>query len=409
MFENQESRYTYAIERPEPPKKKRGSKLLALLLSCAIISGAAGGAVGYSISQMNGVSPAEQPAYTQEQTPYTDNISTVASTVSETELTMEQIFERCNPAVVAISTEMQTANWFGQYSPQAAAGSGFIFSSNGYVVTNYHVIDGATSIKVMLSDGKEYTAKLISGDSQSDIAVLKIEATGLKYLEFGSSNSMKVGNTVAAIGNPLGELANTLTCGVLSAKERSINIDGTPMIMLQTDASISPGNSGGPLLNTRGQVIGIVSAKSSGDGVEGLGFAIPSEIAKKIVDDLIDHGYVTGRPYLGISVQEVTANMARYYNMSEGLYVSEVESGSCADKAGIKNGDVIVSIGETKVLSLAQLKAEKQKYSAGDTVKIQVSRDGKTVTLSLTFDEDKSTVDSLPSQTTNPRNYAEGA
>ncbi|MCL2747278.1 MAG: trypsin-like peptidase domain-containing protein [Oscillospiraceae bacterium] len=302
-------------------------------------------------------------------------------------LTPAQIYDMANMGVVAISTETTVRNVFGQPATQASAGSGFIISEDGYIVTNNHVIEGATTIMVILAGGESYTAKLVGRDAAEDTALLKIEAEGLTALTWGDSDSLRVGDPVVAIGNPLGELANSMTSGIVSALDRSVNIDGTPMTMLQVDASVSPGNSGGPLFDQYGQVIGIVSAKSSGSGVEGIGFAIPSKIAQYIIDQLHEHGYVVGRPWLGISIQEVDESMSQYYNLPVGVYVVTVEPGSCAEKAGLITGDVIIAFGGDTVRTQEDLVGRKNTCKAGDTVEVKLVRAGQEMTLEVTLDE----------------------
>ena len=229
-------------------------------------------------------------------------------------LSLNELFSSANPAVVAISTETTGRNVFGRRVTLPAAGSGFIVSEDGYLVTNNHVIENAASISVLLHDGTSYPAVLVGTDPLSDLAVLKIDANGLSYLVWGDSEDLQVGDQVVAIGNPLGEFANSMTVGYISALDREINIDGTPRNMLQTDAALNEGNSGGPLLNMRGQVVGIVSAKSIGMSVEGLGFAIPSKVAKNIINQLIDGGYVKNRGMIGVQVGvDYSSGEARVY------------------------------------------------------------------------------------------------
>ena len=224
---------------------------------------------------------------------------------------------------------------------QTGAGSGVIISEDGYLITNNHVINGASTIQVRTSDGTTYDAVLVGTDSKTDVAVLKINASGLRPVTFGDSDNLNVGETAVAIGNPLGELGGTVTNGIISAKDRSITLDNQQMTLLQTNAAINPGNSGGGLFNSRGELIGMVVAKSSGSDVEGLGFAIPSNLVSKIAQELIANGYVTGRPALGVTVLSIeNAQTAMQYGVSSlGVYITDVESGSAADKAGLQAGD----------------------------------------------------------------------
>ena len=268
-----------------------------------------------------------------------------------------------------------------------------IISEDGYLITNNHVINGASTIQVRTSDGTTYDAVLVGTDSKTDVAVLKINASGLRPVTFGDSDNLNVGETAVAIGNPLGELGGTVTNGIISAKDRSITLDNQQMTLLQTNAAINPGNSGGGLFNSRGELIGMVVAKSSGSDVEGLGFAIPSNLVSKIAQELIANGYVTGRPALGVTVLSIeNAQTAMQYGVSSlGVYITDVESGSAADKAGLQAGDRIISINNLVVESFADLSAALDNYAVGDTVEIMVSRGGSTVTVSLTLQEKKNT------------------
>ena len=292
-----------------------------------------------------------------------------------------------------IKTEKVTNSSFLQQYVQTGAGSGVIISEDGYLITNNHVIDGASTIQVRTSDGTTYDAVLVGTDSKTDVAVLKINASGLTPVTFGDSDTLNVGETAVAIGNPLGELGGTVTNGIISAKDRSITLDNQQMTLLQTNAAINPGNSGGGLFNSRGELIGMVVAKSSGSDVEGLGFAIPSNLVSRITQELIANGYVTGRPALGVTVLSIeNAQTAMQYGVNSlGVYITDVESGSAADKAGMQAGDRIISINNQVVESFADLSAALDNYAVGDTVEIMVSRGGSTVTLSLTLQEKKNT------------------
>lgn len=413
-----DNRYTYTIEPPEdnpPPKKKRRLGLAALIVAGALFFSLLGGVAGSYITGLMNPSesgsddppvqslsvddPTGAPAPSDPGSQGTVDQLAAITNPSGKELTIPEVYNKCDSAVVAINTQSTGVNVFGQTVAQASAGSGFLISQDGYVVTNHHVISGATDITVMLNDGQEYAATVVGSDKTTDLAVLKIEGSGFTYLELGDSNRLVVGEQVIAIGNPLGELANSLSVGYISALARTVNIDGDPMIMLQTDASVSPGNSGGPLINLYGQVVGIVSAKSTGSGVEGLGFAIPMNTAIDIINALIDNGYVTGRPYLGVSVQEYSSN--NMYNLTPGLYIMSVDSGSCAEKAGLKPGDRVISLGGNKIGSTSDLKAYKLTFRAGQTTQIVVMRDGQELTLDITFDEDTSSGDNTP-QSSNP-------
>lgn len=295
-------------------------------------------------------------------------------------------------SVVEITTEVVSTNGFmGQYISQGA-GSGVIFTTDGYIMTNHHVIEGAQTITVTLRNGESYTAKIVGDDSQTDLALLKIDATGLTPAVLASdSDSLKVGQTAIAIGNPLGQLGGTVTSGIVSALDREIEIDGETMSLLQTSAAINPGNSGGGLFDDSGNLIGIVNAKSSGSDIEGLGFAIPINTVKTVFTDLKEYGYVKGRVSLGISVISINnAQTAWMYGVNEtGLYISKVNTGSDAANAGLQSGDKIVSFNGTEITSDTDLAAELKKCSVGDTATMVVRRNGQDYTVSITLSESK--------------------
>ncbi len=307
-----------------------------------------------------------------------------------TPLSTVDIATNVGPAVVGISTSTEYMSFFGQVYEQEGSGSGIIISSDGYVVTNNHVIEGAKNISVVLNTGEEYSATLIGTDAKTDLAVLKIEASDLTVATLGDSAVCSAGELAVAIGNPLGqELAGTVTVGVISAVNRTIQADdGTNMILLQTDAAINPGNSGGALVNGYGEVIGINTMKFSGNGVEGIGFAIPVNTAKPIIADLISSGYVKGRPLIGVSLREISPELAAVNDMPAGLYVADVSKGGAAEKAGIKKGDIIVAVQDKIVESAKEVNDIRDKYVAGDTIKIEVSRDGQKMQFNVVLQED---------------------
>ena len=313
---------------------------------------------------------------------------TPSSTASDS-LTPSQIYAKNVGSVVAISNQ-GTTNFFGQTSETASSGSGFILTEDGYVVSNYHVVAGASRLTVILYDGTEYPATLVGGDESNDIALLKVEATGLQPVTLGSSDALVVGDQVVAIGNPLGELTSTQTVGYISAKDRDITTDGTTINMMQTDAAINPGNSGGPLFNMKGEVVGITTAKysgttNSGASLEGLGFAIPIDDVADMLSDLKDHGYVTGA-YLGISVRSMDPEVAKAYGLPTGSQVVTVEEGSCAHEAGLQELDIIIRLGDYEVSDNNDLLRALRKYNPDDTVTVVVWRSGATETLTVTLD-----------------------
>ena len=304
--------------------------------------------------------------------------------VNLTTADLSPIVEKIQDTVVEVYTEAVVYNrFYGEYIT-SGAGSGVILSQDGYIVTNNHVIDKATNIKVKTADGTEYEALLIAADEDTDLAVLKIDATNLHAATLGNSTSLKVGQGVIAIGNPLGTLGGTVTTGILSSLSRTVTIEDAKMTLLQTDTAISPGNSGGGLFNVSGELIAIVNAKSVSQNVEGIGFAIPIDIAKTVVQDLITYGYVTGRPALGISGAEVdNMQLAQYNGYSHlGIYVSELISEE-AKNSGLQPKDLIFELNGVAIDSFATLKYELYKYKAGETVYLKVERNGKEVAVQL--------------------------
>ncbi len=305
-------------------------------------------------------------------------------------LTVVEIARKVGPAVVGINTKVQRQDVFGYSSLASGSGSGIILSADGYIVTNNHVIEGAHEISVTLSDGTAYPATLIGADARTDLAVIKIEGDSFPTATLGNSSELQVGELAVAIGNPLGnELAGSVTGGYISALNRSITVDDQEFNLIQTDAAINPGNSGGALVNNYGEVIGINSVKMSASGVEGIGFAIPIDEAKPIIDDLIANGYVKGRPVIGIMGRDVSEQTAMYYDIPVGVYVVETSPYSAAERAGIKPGDVVVAIDGVKVTTMDELNAEKEKHLVGDTVTITVVRGVETLDISLVLQEDK--------------------
>lgn len=314
-------------------------------------------------------------------------------TKSTETLSYKSIISKTANSVVSITTEsVSTDSWAQNYVTEGA-GSGVIIQSNGYIITCNHVISGASKITVTLKNKKTYKATLVGTDSDADIAVLKIKATGLTAATYGDSSELQVGDQVVAIGNPLGELGGTATTGIISALNRSLTIEGQTMNLLQTDASINPGNSGGALFNSSGNLIGIVVAKSTGSDVEGLGFAIPINKAAKVAKNLIKNGSssssssstTTSKAAIGVTVTALTSSEAQQYGYdSAGVYISSVTS-SNAQSAGLKSGDMIYSIGGTKITSTSDLKSALSKYSPGDKAKLVVVRDSQKVSITVTL------------------------
>ncbi len=385
------------VEPPEKPRRKRfnGKKLarsaVALVLAAAM--GFAGGFVGAKYGGSKVVlQQVERPASSDSSTDSTGNS---ISATGGTGLSTAQVAEMVSPSVVVITTEQVVYSqwsWYGQSQVESGAGSGVIISSDGYILTCAHVVSGASNITVTIGD-KDYPATLVGEDSTSDVAVLKIDATGLTPATVGNSDGLKVGESVMAVGNPLGELGGTVTSGIVSALNRSVSIQSTSsvntMSLIQMDASVSPGNSGGGLFNMNGELVGIVNAKSSSSDAEGLGFAIPVNDAVKVAQELLENGYVTGRPYLGISYYAVTdAQTAAQLGVNAyGVYIVEVVKGGPADKAGLQAGDRIVSVDGSEVATQSDLGTLMQNHKAGDTIEITVARGGQMQTVTVTLGE----------------------
>ena len=384
----------------QPPKKKKkfngkhvARSAVALVLAAAM--GFAGGFVGAKFGGSGKVVIQQvAPSSTADSASGSDSSITAASS-SGSSLTTEQVADLVSPSVVVITTEQVVYSqwsWYGQNQVESGAGSGVIISSDGYILTCAHVVDGASNITVTIGD-KDYTATLVGEDTTSDIAVIKIDANGLTPATVGDSDSLKVGQSVMAVGNPLGELGGTVTGGMISALNRSVTIQGSSsvntMSLIQMDASVSPGNSGGGLFNMNGELVGIVNAKSSSSDAEGLGFAIPINDAIKVAQELLENGYVTGRPYLGITYLAVTdAQTASQLGVNAyGVYVVEVVKGGPAEKAGLQAGDRIVSVDGTEIASKDDLGTLMQKHAAGDTLSITIAREGQMQTVNVTLGE----------------------
>ena len=374
------------VQEMKPVKKNRmGLKITALALCCALVGGAVGGGVVWGVTRSGG-SSTEMNVSSRPATQV--SINTVDG---QTPMSDAEVYAANANSVVSINvTGTSGTNFFGQPVQTASAGSGFVLTKDGYIVTNYHVVKDADTVKVTMYNGDEYDAKYVGGDEDYDIAVIKVEAADLQPVTLGNSDNLNVGDHVLAVGNPLGELTFSMSGGMVSCVNRAINVDGTPFNMIQTDASINPGNSGGPLFNQYGEVVGIVSAKYSSyssESVEGLGFAIPINDVIAMIQDIMTNGYVTNKPYLGITGGTMTSQMAAQYryDVTEGVFVYSVEEGSAAAQAGLKMGDVILKVDDTEIESMEDLTAVKKQYSAGDTVSLTIYREGQETTVELTW------------------------
>lgn len=399
----------------------RVSTLIIFMLVAAMLGGVLGGVytrqyVGEQIAALQSeqtqtalaVSTEEATTAAADESDSNALTNTATNSFSTTTYSKAQIIELCAPAVVGIDTYYTATSSYGYFygnndstseEVQYGSGSGIILTSDGYIVTCKHVVDGVDTIKVILNDDTEYEATLVGTDSRSDLAVLKIDASGLTPATLGDSDMLTVGEDVIAIGNPLGELRGTATSGIVSALSREVTVENVTMSLIQTDAAISPGNSGGGLFNSSGSLIGIVNAKAGSDDAEGLGFAIPVSSVKTIISNLIDHGYVLGRAYLGVYTQDVTLSSGMN-DWSNGLFggylnsngtscvqIAQVVSGSAAEAAGLQVGDLILAVDNTEISSNTTLSAAISGYNAGDTATLTIQRDGQQQTVTVTFGE----------------------
>lgn len=376
-----------APRKPSPQVTFTRRSLTWLIVLCMIVSGGVGfGGAAAANALFGNDTPSSAKAGSVKTTGYTLEDATGSNK------TVQEITKEARPSVVEIKTEsVSSDSWIQQYVTQGA-GSGVIITSDGYIVTNNHVIEGASKITVTTSDQQEYDAELVGTDPITDIAVLKIKAEGLTPATYGNSDQLAVGDMAVAIGNPLGELGGTVTAGIISALDRELAIDGKTMTLLQTDSSINPGNSGGGLFNGDGQLIGIVVAKSSGSDVEGLGFAIPINKAADVAQQILENGYVSGQPSTGMSYTESSgqsSTMDRLFNNGQSttyVYIAAVD-GTNAQKAGFQKGDMVYAVDGTEITSFNTLSSIVTSHSVGDKLKFTIVRNGQKMDLTLTLEE----------------------
>ena len=417
--ENNGYNYGYTNYQPEQPKKKKKGRIIAICLICISLAGIAGSGLGILVASLDGLTVSRidnskphlpnsgdaQPMPTPDipssgitlDTQINDGSNTPPTTVGgaytgET-LSASELYNMAVHSCVGITVDVTAVNAFGQVTSSAISGSGFIISTDGYILTNYHVVQHADEngleISVTMYNGDKYSARIIGKEAENDVALLKVEAENLPALVLNTSGSLIVGQNVYVIGNPLGELTYTLTDGIVSALDREIAVEANASIrMFQISAAINSGNSGGPVFNDKGEVIGIASAKYASTGVEGLGFAIPIEDAMEIVDDLIQYGFVRGKPYFGITVRTVTQTIAEYYNWVMGAFIVELDEGSCAAEAGLLEGDIIVKLDDIPITSSSDLILAKKNYVAGDSATLEVFRNGEYFQTRITFEEE---------------------
>lgn len=380
-------------QEPKPKKKKKGhtGAVIALALCCSLLGGILG-AGGVVLAQNLGKAPAEDRrgavSVMVESSRKTSQLQTAQVDTSK-EMTPAEVYAANVHSTVGITTSI-TTNYWGFQTTSAASGSGFIITDDGYILTNHHVIEDSNSITVTMYDGSVYDADLIGYDQSNDIAVLKIDATGLTPVVLGDSDAMNVGDQVVAIGNPLGELTFSLTAGLISAKDRQITMSGgTTMTLFQTDAAINSGNSGGALFNMYGEVVGVTNAKysssSSGASIDNIGFAIPINTIRPIVESIIEKGYVS-KPYIGVTVSNVSSE-SQLYGLPKGAAIQSVTEDSPAEKAGLQRGDIITNANDTEITSSDDLVSMVRKMAVGDTLNVTVYRQGQTLNMTVTVEE----------------------
>jgi serine protease Do len=410
-FNDDSTPYEEIYEKPyaetplnaQNPKKGFRKRSTALLVAgCLIVGGLSGFGGSILANRISG----ESAAVMYKTVGHTETTSTKSSSSKNGTLTTEQVAKTASPTVVSITTESKETSSIYSDLVTKGAGSGVILTKDGYIVTCAHVVDDATTIKVKTSNNKEYTAKVVGSDSQTDIALIKISASNLTPAVIGKSSELDTGETAVAIGNPLGELSGTVTEGIISAKERQISISGQKMTLIQTSAQVNPGNSGGGLFNQYGELVGIVESKSSGSDVEGLGFAVPIDTATKVIESLKADGYVKGRPSLGITIADATSAQSamRYGAGQTGVVITGVTQNSAADQAGLQTGDIITAVSGKKISEAADVTAAVQKKSVGDKIKITISRDGSSKTVTVTLKE--ATKNTSSSSSANASNNA---
>ena len=405
MPSSENSSHSFYTTNSKPAKKKKYVSVKAAVVALIITSiiSITGGALLSGISFSTGLVELP-PSYTGTSVQDNINNSNNASipvkhtSLSGEALTTPEIVDKVGPAVVGIINKTTYGNAYGYYGSlygdlnqeiEQGSGSGVIISADGYIVTNNHVIENASALTVILNTGTEYKATVVGTDSSTDLAIIKIDAKNLAYAQMGSSSSLRVGETAIAIGNPLGqEFAGTTTQGIISGLNRSVTIDNKTLNLIQTDAAINPGNSGGALVNEYGHLIGINTAKISSNTLEGLGFAIPIDEAKPIIQELMTNGYVTGRPVIGIGGRAVTKEDAEAYNLKVGVYVSSMTPNGPAYMSGMKIGDIIVECEGEPIETVDDINKIKNKKSPGDKMTMKVYRKGKYVDISLILGEE---------------------
>lgn len=388
--------YTYeeTIKTPEPKKTRKGKtalKVAALALGCSLLGGAVGAGgtalTGFALYTVNKQVAVEDTNATTVYEGIKDNPALNVSYIDTSkEMSASEIYAKNVNSTVGITTSI-TTNYFGYQTTTPAAGSGFILTEDGYIITNYHVIEDASEIKVTTYGGDEYDAKLIGYDESNDIAVIKVDANNLAPVTLGDSDALNVGDDVIAIGNPLGELTFSLTSGAVSALDRNVTLSNASMNLIQTDCAINSGNSGGALFNTYGEVIGITNAKYSSNGfntssIDNIGFAIPINSVKKIITEIIEDGSIT-KPYIGVYIYDLGSDYKKFG--LTGAVVQKVEENSPAEEAGLKPNDLITKVNGEDIADSEELRSILAKGNEGDTYTLTVNRSGEIIEIEVTI------------------------
>lgn len=409
--------------QPKAPRNKKERKGLRRVACVLVAVALVAGSCATTAAMMNSYFQKEMKALTQQMNDKIAAVQKEAGKSSSTGatsgrplasgeyMTPGQVYEQNVDAVVAITVEVEDYDNYGRPVSGLASGTGFFISSDGYVITNYHVIEGGTKVTVTTHNDEEYEAQIVGYEANNDLAVLKVEGENLPYTTIGSSADLMVGDQVVAIGNVLSTFASSLTVGYVSGVDRVVDTDGVAMNMIQTDVAINSGNSGGPLFNMKGEVVGITTAKfsgqsSSGVSIEGIGFAIPMDDVTGMIEDLKQFGYVTGA-YLGVMVLDVDAS-AQYYGIPAGAWVESTSAGGAAERGGILAKDIITEVGGYKVTSVSDLTRALRKFKAGDEVSVEVYRSGQTVVLTIVLDEKPREETQTPEQSQQPQQQMPG-
>jgi len=393
----------------QKPRRGRGKKIVAGVLCAALLIGGSFGA-GWFLKGWGGPRRETQVMRSERQTAKVETVSVTGGQ----KLTFPEVYAANVNSCVSINVSSTGYNIFYQPVKTASSGSGFVITADGYIVTNYHVVSGGTDVEVTLNNGTTYTAQVVGGDADYDIAVIKVDPgeTPLQPVVLGSSSDLQVGEDILTIGNPLGELTFSMSEGIVSCMDREINLDGTPFNMIQITSAINPGNSGGPLFNSYGEVVGIVTAKTSSSGngttAEGLGFAIPIDDVLNMIKDIMENGQVTTHAYMGVTPDN--ASQYPQAGVRSGAYLVEVVEDGPAAKAGLQAGDVITMLGTTTITSSSDLRSAvgSKSYLAGDTATVTYVRAGQVYTTELTFGSTMDKPADTTPQSTAPEQGGEG-